>query len=172
MNGTLKGRWDMVELAGIFGLRHYFDTADEYCDDATYGAAYDTAIQEGHGEAEAEELATVAESEVRDNAYRSLISGFRAVLARIEVQFGIAFVESKRGMWRIIPQVSWRESLRSLRDTINGCGPFYFASISELRASGPYASDRQAFLHHVGWIARFPEVYGDTSFARTLELNR
>lgn len=60
---------------------------------------------------------------------------------------------------KIIPTKSWDDAANRLRETINGVGDFHFDTLREFLDSGPYTA-RQAVLSHLGYIKRYPAVYG------------
>jgi hypothetical protein len=60
---------------------------------------------------------------------------------------------------KIIPTKSWSDSADKLRETINGVGDFHFNNLREfLEAEASTA--RQAVLSHLGYVKRYPDVYG------------
>lgn len=72
--------------------------------------------------------------------------------------------------FRIVPHAgrTWQSAADKIRETINGIGYFYFSTLAEFLASGPYTA-RRAVLAHLGVIARYPEVYGSASARRIYE---
>jgi len=66
---------------------------------------------------------------------------------------------------KIIPTRSWTDAANRLRETINGVGDFHFSSLRDFLDSGPYTA-RQAVLAHLGYIRRYPDVYGTPSAQR------
>ncbi len=67
--------------------------------------------------------------------------------------------EKRRYDFKIVPQTSWKDAAEKIRETINGVGDFHFDDLAEFLRSGPYTA-RQAVLAHLGYIKRYPAVYG------------
>ena len=65
--------------------------------------------------------------------------------------------------YRVEATDGWRKALREIIETINGVGMFYFKDAADIIRSGPYKSARDAVVNNIHWIARWPEVYGETS---------
>lgn len=61
--------------------------------------------------------------------------------------------------WVIRPKVRWKYSAKSVMETVNGVGLFYFNSLQEFLDSGPY-TERAAVLTHLHWLKRYYDVYG------------
>ena len=76
--------------------------------------------------------------------------------------------EARPFTMKIVPSVSWEDAANRIRRTINGVGHFHFDSLREFLDSGPYTA-RQAVLSHLGYIKRYPDVYGSTSAQRMYE---
>lgn len=62
----------------------------------------------------------------------------------------------------VVPATTWSAAASALRQTVNGVGEFHFNTTAEFLASGPY-TPRQAVFAHIGYVASYPEVYGDKS---------
>jgi hypothetical protein len=67
--------------------------------------------------------------------------------------------EKRRYDFKIVPQNSWNDAADKIRETINGVGDFHFDNLTEFLRSGPYTA-RQAVLSHLGYIKRYPAVFG------------
>jgi hypothetical protein len=66
---------------------------------------------------------------------------------------------TRRYDFKIVPQNSWDDAANKIRETINGVGDFHFDSLKEfLHREGPTA--RKAALSHLGYIKKYPLVYG------------
>lgn len=65
----------------------------------------------------------------------------------------------RRYDFKIVPQNSWNDAANKLRETINGVGDFHFDDLKDfLHREGPSA--RKAVLSHLGYIKKYPHVYG------------
>jgi len=62
----------------------------------------------------------------------------------------------------------WKRAARSIMETFNGIGPFYYSRLSEFLASGPW-TPREAVLCHLSVIGRYFDVYGGGSAATKVE---
>lgn len=71
--------------------------------------------------------------------------------------------------YKFEPKTSWADSASKILDIINGVGEFEFANLKEFLQSGPYTA-REAVLSHIGYVADYHDVYGDTSPKRRWEL--
>lgn len=67
--------------------------------------------------------------------------------------------ERRPHQMKIVPSNSWNDAANKIRETINGVGTFHFNDLKEFLHSGPYTA-RQAVLSHLGYIKRYPHVYG------------
>lgn len=66
---------------------------------------------------------------------------------------------NRRYDFKIIPTKSWDAAANKLRETINGVGDFHFDDLKDfLHREGPSA--RKAVLSHLGYIKKYPHVYG------------
>lgn len=70
--------------------------------------------------------------------------------------------------FQIAPEKSWDVAARKLLTTINGVGDISFSSLKDFLDSGPYTA-RQAVLSHLGYIGRYPDVYGTPNAERQFE---
>lgn len=112
-----------------------------------------------------EEEAMEQEFAARDEVERQWRN---AVMHAAEQLLGEHGLELQGGTWeyQLVPTVSWRDAANQIRQTINGVGYFHFGTLAEFLESGPYTA-REAVLSHLGYVSRYPEVYG-TSSARSL----
>lgn len=109
----------------------------------------------------------------QDAEYELFRSWHRGVTTVAETYFGkhhltLVPVSTRRRnalpyKYRVEATDGWRKALREIIETINGVGMFYFKDAADIIRSGPYKSDRDAVVNHIHWIARWPEVYGETS---------
>lgn len=73
------------------------------------------------------------------------------------------FMDSRGGKYIIKPMKNWHNSMKSLLETINGYGLFYFSGVREAVLSGPYSGYSDFVLNHIHWVAAYPKVYEGTS---------
>jgi hypothetical protein len=69
---------------------------------------------------------------------------------------------------KIVPSNSWEDAANKIRETINGVGDFHFDDLADFLRSGPYTA-RQAVLAHLGYIKRYPAVYGGLGASQIYE---
>ena len=63
---------------------------------------------------------------------------------------------------KIEPKTSWKHSAEAIRQIINDDGFFYYESLQEFLAAGPF-NPRQAVLSHLHWLVEAHKVYGYAS---------
>lgn len=146
---------DVSQLAKLLDLPSWEDIDELHMD------YYWECVDSDATEAEAQYQADAA----RDDTMRSWRHG---VLGAAEQLLGEHGLELTGGPWdyQLVPTVSWRDAANKIRQTVNGVGYFHFGTLAEFLESGPYTA-REAVLSHLGYVKRYPEVYG-TSSARSL----
>jgi hypothetical protein len=165
------------QLAKLFGLPSSEDvheaTRENVADAGHF--AYEYAIKEGRSEEEAERAREEAEDEEGRDIQRKWYDGvtdvaehfFEAHLLRL-VPLNASY-ERHAYEFQVLPAhgKTWRDAANAIRETINGAGPFYFASLREFLTSGPY-TPYEAVIQHFGWIPDHAEVYGTGETARRI----
>jgi hypothetical protein len=166
-----KKKWKPAEVA-VDGLCEILrvDTPEKYMDKMdewgvgmeAYAYAYKEALKLGHSEAEAEELAQIAESEERDEVYTKWEDAVIYVAEKLfgEHHLNLIFNKRKR-CFRVAPTVTWRLAADEIARTISGVGYFEFANGKALKESVPEPSYRAAVMSHVHWVKDWPAVYGE-----------
>jgi len=119
--------------------------------------------------AEGEEAQMEAESEARDEIYRQWYDAVESAATKLFEEHGLELLAMKNTrkvqknyrphVLKIIPSKSWSDAADKIRETINGVGTLHFNTLKEFLDSGPYTA-RQAVLSHLGYIKRYPAVYG------------
>lgn len=154
----IKDSYSVEELATLLGLpdaedviernQHNIHSASDGIDD--------------------EEERFQAEQDAQDEVFNLWASGVDHAANVLFGNHGLELTNPKdnRYMYKIVPSKSWDDAANKIKETINGVGMFHFSSLREFLDSGPYTA-REAVLTHLGYIKRYPEVYGDAS-ARTL----
>lgn len=76
-------------------------------------------------------------------------------------KFSLELTKKKDGTYEVHPIISraWTNAAKELISVINGYGMFYFGSVKEAIASGPYKSAKDFVMSHLGWISTYYEVY-------------
>ena len=119
--------------------------------------------------AEDEDAQIEAEQKAQEEVYRQWYDAVEHVAENLFGEHGLEFLAMKHTrkvnqnyrphVLKIIPSKSWDIAADKLRETINGVGDLHFDSLSEfLKAEASTA--RQAVLSHLGYIKRYPAVYG------------
>lgn len=133
----------------------------------TYDCAMREARAEGKSEEEAEKYAAEAEQAEIDEVLKKYMNELESVFEQMCSDHGLEVTKhtsKKKGIYfTLTPKKSWRDAAECIRDTINGVGSFYFSSLKEFLASGPYTA-REAVLTHLHWMKRRPDVYGDRPY--------
>ena len=147
------------QLAKLFGLPDW-DKIDEM------NQQHYWEVSRGAGDEDAQMEAERAE---QDQVYRNWYDAVEHVAEKLFGEHGLEFLAMKNvrklhqnyrpHSLKIIPSNSWSDAADKIRETINGVGDFHFDSLKEFLASGPYTA-RQAVLAHLGYIKRYPAVYG------------
>lgn len=144
------------QLAKMFGLPDW-DSVDERNQHHYWEMARGADDEEAQQEAEME-----AQTEVYNQWYD-------AVEATADKLFGEHGLElkatgkqgtpSRRYEFKITPANSWNDAADKIRETINGVGDFHFNDLKEF-LHVESATPRQAVLSPLGYIKRYPAVYG------------
>jgi hypothetical protein len=129
---------------------------------------------------EDEDARMKAEQEAQEEVYRQWYDAVEATAEKLLGEHGLELLAMKHTrkvhqnyrphVLKIIPSTSWSDAADKLRETINGVGDFHFGSLSEFLDSGPYTA-RQAVLSHLGYIKRYPAVYGGLGANQMYEMH-
>jgi len=155
------------DISSMFGVTHFNDFMDDAFTDV-FCEARQAALRDNPNlhEDDADDAGINAESDARIESYNKWERAFLSAVDSLMKDHGLVFhrLKSKgnRRKFKVKPIKSWADALEKIRETINGMGPFYFGSIKEVCDSIP-CSVRQGVLHHIGWIADAPKVYGSSS---------
>ena len=111
--------------------------------------------------------------EERDENWLSYSNALVQVFSRLCSNHGLIVEDVRDKAWlkRVKPVASWKKAAKEILETINGVGYFHFRDVNEFCRSGPY-TERAAVLTHIHYIKRYPDVYGDTSVSRMMEIAR
>lgn len=152
-------KMNIDQLAKLFGLPD-FDKIDEMNQDHYHE------MSQGAGDEEE------AEREAQTAVYNQWYDAVESAASKLFEQHGLELTptgkqgtEKRRYEFKIVPSKSWDDAANKLRETINGVGDFHFDNLREFLASGPYTA-KQAVLSHLGYIKRYPDVYGSSSARR------
>lgn len=130
------------------------------------------ALNAGKTEEEADEAAIMAESNEQDEQLAKLVRATEKAAETLLGYHDLLLVKTdskKHGVrYEIKPKHNWHGSLRHIIETINGVGYFHFGSVGELLRSGPY-TPKQAGIGHLGWVADYPQVYGESNAKNMVE---
>ena len=110
--------------------------------------------------------AEAAEQEAQTEIYNRWYDAVESAASKLFEEHGLELshtgkqgTENRRYNFKIVPSTSWDAAANKIRETINGVGTFHFDNLREFLDSGPYTA-RQAVLSHLGYIKRYPAVYG------------
>lgn len=164
---------DLVKMFGLISSTeldeinlHYFDEIGD--------EAYKRAKRDGKREPGAEKAMRKAEEEAQTELYEKWYDAVEYVANELFGHHGLELMPRKKSNnkrpWelKVFPTTSWEAAANKIRGTINGVGDFHFSSLKEFLESGPYTA-RQAVLEHLGYIRRYPDVYGTESASRMYE---
>jgi len=165
------------QIAKLFDLDTYEDlnerNIDYIAEQGHY--AYKAAIEDGASEEEADEANMKGQEEADGELFRQWHDGVMAAAEDLFGKHGLTLVPvGKQGSaaypyeYKVVPEESWDKAVVAIIETINGVGDYHFSSVREFLDSGPYTA-RSGVLEHLGYIASYPEVYGDTSARRIYE---
>lgn len=68
-----------------------------------------------------------------------------------------------------IASEDWDESARTLIETINAVGHFYYGSLQEALEAGPYENSQEFVMEHLHWLKWWYEVYEGSKIERVFE---
>lgn len=134
----------------------------DFDDPATYGYAYDEAIEEDHSEEEAEEIAMEAEAAARDEQFREWYRGVLGAAEDTIKNLGMVLypLHGEHSMsFFLRPGDDWLQCVDFLVELINGVGMFSYEDGPDACLAGPY-TPRQFIISHWGWGSYYHEVYG------------
>lgn len=119
--------------------------------------------------AEDEDAQMAAEQEAQEEVYRKWYDAVEHVAEQLLGEHGLGLLAMKHTrkvhknyrphVLKIIPTKSWADAADKLRETINGVGDARFNTLQEFLDYGD-DTPRQAVLSNLGYIRRYPEVYG------------
>ena len=165
-----SAKTDVSALATLFDLPQWDDVDERNMDyywDAARGAGADEEDEEARERAEEK-----ARDEVRDDLYNNWYDAVHRVAEDLFGEHGLELAPVGKGKrtyeLKIVPKTNWKDAADKIRETVNGVGYFHFNNLKEFLDSGPYTA-QQAVLEHIGYIRRYPEVYGSTSPQRMYE---
>jgi hypothetical protein len=114
----------------------------------------------------AEEAQMDAESAAQTEVYNQWYDAVERAASKLFDEHGLELsptgkqgTEKRRYDFKIIPTKSWDDAANKIRETINGVGDLHHNNLREFLRSGPYTA-KQAVLLHLGYIKRYPAVYG------------
>jgi hypothetical protein len=116
------------------------------------------------GAEDQEEAEEAAQTEVYNQWYDAVEAASSKLFEEhgLELQpTGTQGTPTRRYDFKIVPSTSWNDAANKIRGTINGVGTFHTNNLNEFLRSGPYTA-REAVLSHLGYIKRYPDVYGST----------
>lgn len=127
--------------------------------------------------AEGEDAQMEAEREAQDEVYRQWYDAVERTAETLFEAQGLGLLAMKHTrkvqknyrphVLKIVPAKTWSDAADKLRETINGVS-FSYNNLREFLDSGPYTA-RQAVLANLGYIKRYPDVYGSTSAQQLYE---
>jgi hypothetical protein len=105
-----------------------------------------------------------AESAARDEVFAQWYDAVERTASKLFEEHGLELEPARKTEKRsydlkIVPYKSWDDAANKIRETINGVGDFHFNDLKEFLRSGPYTA-KQAVLSHLGYVKRYPAVYG------------
>jgi hypothetical protein len=119
--------------------------------------------------AEGEDAQMEAEREAQEEVYRQWYDAVESTAEHLLGEHGLELLAMKHTrkvnqnyrphVLKIIPSSGWDDAADKIRETINGVGDVHFNSLGEfLKAEASTA--KQAVLSHLGYVKRYPAVYG------------
>lgn len=131
------------------------------------------------GKYEDEDAQMKAEQEAQDEVYRQWYDAVEHAAEQILGQHGLGLLAMKHTrkvnqnyrphVLKIVASKSWSDAADKMRETVNGVGgTSHYDTLGEFLDSGPYTA-RQAVLSHLGYIKRYPDVYGSQSARQLYE---
>jgi hypothetical protein len=120
--------------------------------------------------AEGEDAQMEAERAAQEEVYRQWYDAVEHVAEKLFEEHGLELLAMKHTrkvqknyrphVLKVIPSNSWSGAADKIRETINGVGDYHFDNLRAFLDSGPPYTARQAVLSHLGYIKRYPAVYG------------
>jgi hypothetical protein len=108
-----------------------------------------------------------AERAEQDDVYNQWYDAVESAASKLFEEHGLELKSTgkqgtakRRYDFKITPQNSWNDAADKIRETINGVGDYHWGSLSEFLKQGSYSTPRQAVLANLGYIRRYPAVYG------------
>jgi hypothetical protein len=144
---------NIAQLATLFGLPDW-DRVDDMNQDTYWEMA--------RGAEDTEEAERAAQEEVYNKWYDAVESAASKLFEEHGLELsptGKQGTEKRSYDLKIVPSKSWDDAANKIRETINGVGDFHFNDLREFLRSGPYTA-KQAVISHLGYIKRYPAVYG------------
>jgi hypothetical protein len=137
--------------------------------------AENEARKEGKSEDETLRLREKAESATQDELYHRWHTAVMTTVENLLEKHKLGLVPRNKRLaypdtYHLRALSGWADAARELITTINGVGLFEFRSAKEMQAVGPYATMRQAVLHHIGWVPNYARVYGTSSAEHLYDL--
>lgn len=118
------------------------------------------------GAGDDEDAQLEAERAAQDEVYGQWYDAVESAASKLFEEHGLELdptgkqgTAKRRHDFKIVPSNSWSDAANKIRETINGVGTFHFDNLREFLDSGPYTA-RQAVLSHLGYVKRYPAVYG------------
>lgn len=167
---TPTDKLNIDAIASMFRLPEWSDFEERNQDNIReHGSyAYRSALDDGKRESAAEKARDKAERQARDDYYHAWYDGVMGAAEEAFEVHGLELVPApgrrkspRPYSYKVEPRTSWRDAAEQIIETINGVGMFHFSGVADLRRSGPYKSDREAVLVHLGHIPSAAEVYGN-----------
>ena len=156
-NGKINDKINIDQLAKLFDLPDW-DRIDERNQQHYWEMA--------RGAGDDEDAQQEAEQEAQSEVYGQWYDAVESAASKLFEEHGLELdptgkqgTKKRRYDFKIVPSKSWNDAADKLRETINGVGDLHFDNLSEfLKAEASTA--RQAVLSHLGYIKRYPAVYG------------
>jgi len=118
------------------------------------------------GAGDDEDAQQEAEQQAQDEVYGQWYDAVESAASKLFEEHGLELdptgkqgTAKRRYDFKITPSNSWNDAADKIRETINGVGDLHFNDLKEFLHAGPYSA-RQAVLSHLGYIKRYPAVYG------------
>lgn len=119
--------------------------------------------------AEDEDAQIEAEQKAQEEVYRQWYDAVESTAEKLLGEHGLELLAMKHTrkvnqnyrphVLKIIPSKSWDDAADKIRETINGVGDYHFNNLKEFLDTEA-STARQAVLSRLGYIKRYPAVYG------------
>ncbi len=170
MKKDILGHYTIEEVAAEFGLPSWEKISElntEYFwENSRY--AYETAIEKGLSEEEAEEARSIAAGDEEHEYFCQWYDAVERAANTLYEHHNLTLVGVGKEtrpyhliLTRLDKKLTWKQTAAQVIETINGYGMFEFKNPQELKQSGPYKSYKEATLEHAGWCKDYAAVYGD-----------